>query len=132
MSDGAAAQWRALSPAVIELGISRADLVAFGLLCETLATAEECRQQIATAGYMIAAGKSGHRLHPAVPVMEHARSQAQALLTAFHLTPKSRIGVAEPKPRSAFGKDGRATVRGGDEKAADFWERFTKAPEDAA
>jgi P27 family predicted phage terminase small subunit len=131
LSDGAAAQWRALSPAVIELGISRCDLVAFALLCETLWTAEETRREIERDGYMIAAGKSGHRLHPSAPIMQAARVQAAALLTAFNLTPKSRIGITTPKPRSAFGRDGRATVRGADEKAAALWERFA-VPEDAA
>jgi P27 family predicted phage terminase small subunit len=94
LSDGAVAQWRALCPAVIELGISRCDLVAFALLCETLWTAEETRREIERDGYMIAAGKTGHRLHPSAPIMQAARAQAQTLLTQFHLTPRARVGTA--------------------------------------
>jgi P27 family predicted phage terminase small subunit len=125
LSDEAKNQWLALAPAVLAVGISQADFAAYALLCETLASAELARREIERDGMMIAAGKVGHKSHPAIGVMEHARVQAANLLDRFHLTPKSRIGTAPPKtPRSTFGKDGRATVREGDTATADFWNRF--------
>jgi terminase small subunit-like protein len=96
------------------------------LLAETLATAEQARLEVERDGFVIASGKSGHRSHPAIPVMEHSRTQAAALLDRFHLTPKSRVGAAPKGPTSVFGKNGRAVVHGSDAdaQAAEFWGRF--------
>ena len=52
-------QWRRLAPAVKETGaMTASDLIAFELLCRTLATAIEAEEIIADEGATIAAGHS--------------------------------------------------------------------------
>lgn len=103
MSKAAAAEWKSLMPMVIELGtISGADLRAFELLCVTLATATEAEETIKQEGLTVSAASGGTKAHPAIKVMECARSQAANLLRDFGLTPKSRAYVA-PAGRSAKG-----------------------------
>jgi P27 family predicted phage terminase small subunit len=97
LSDGAKREWRALAPAAWTIGtLTVADLVAFALLAETLATAEAARQTVAAEGFSVSTGDSGQKAHPAVGAMAAARGQARQLLDAFGLMPRSRQGLDVP------------------------------------
>jgi P27 family predicted phage terminase small subunit len=94
LSDRAKKEWRKLMPAVMAIGtISRCDLRAFQLLCETLATAVEAAELIEKEGMTILAGSGGRKAHPAIKVLEGARRHAGSLLESFGLTPRGRQSV---------------------------------------
>jgi P27 family predicted phage terminase small subunit len=100
----ATAIWRELSPVAVSLGTLRAaDLAGFRLLCETLATAAEATETVATEGLTIETA-NGQRKHPCVAVMETARAQARTLLAEFGLTPKGRQGV-DAAPATTVNED---------------------------
>lgn len=94
LSDRAKAEWDRVAPAVVGLGtLTSADLRAFELLAQTLATATEATEALATDGLSVRTGDGGLKPHPAVRIMETARMQARALLAEFGLTPRGRQGV---------------------------------------
>ena len=101
LSDETRKQWRRLAPAAKEAGtMTASDVIAFELLCRTLATAIEAEQIIADEGATIAAGSGGRKAHPALAMMATARAQATALLAQFGLTPRGRATVAPAPART--------------------------------
>ena len=100
LSAEARKQWRRLAHAAKETGaMTASDLIAFELLCRTLATAIEAEEIIAEEGATITAGGGGRKAHPALAMMATARAQAAALLAQFALTPRGRAAIA-PAPAS--------------------------------
>jgi P27 family predicted phage terminase small subunit len=100
LSGDAKAEWRCLAPAAVALGtLTKADLRAFGLLTEMLATAEAARRTVAAAGYTVPTADGGSKPHACVRIMETARGQAHRLLGDFGLTPRGRQGVDVVPPR---------------------------------
>jgi P27 family predicted phage terminase small subunit len=98
ISDDAKPEWKRLAPIAHRLGtLAEADLRAFELLCETLATERQARAEVASAGMTTATADGGLKPHPAVRIMETARAQAAALLANFGLTPRGRQSV-NPAP----------------------------------
>lgn len=96
LSAGASKEWAALAPVAISLGTLRpADLRAFELLCDMLATATEAAEIMRKEGMTLSTGSGGTRAHPAASVMKEARGQAARLLAEFGLTPKGRNYVAQ-------------------------------------
>jgi len=117
LSAGAAAEWRELAPAAVWLGtLAGTDLRAFALLTETLATEAAARAELAIGGMTVAmAGDGGGRKsHPAVRIMETARTQATRLLAEFGLTPRGRAGV----DTAPMGSPARATPPTGPDSKA--------------
>lgn len=101
LSKRAAAEWRRVGPAVVAIGtLSGADLRAFELLAQTLATESEARELLDRDGMTTATADGGMKPHPALRTMETARTQARALLADFGLTPKGRQGVDTAPPES--------------------------------
>lgn len=95
LSMEAAAEWRRLAPAAIAVGGFRgADLGAFELLVEMLATERKARAILATEGYTVPVLGGGCKTHPAVRIMETARRQAHQMLNEFGLTPRGREGLS--------------------------------------
>jgi P27 family predicted phage terminase small subunit len=78
--------------------LSEADLCAFELLCETLATVATARLAIERDGTATRTADGGLKPHPSVRIMETASAQAAALLREFGLTPKARTGVSVSPP----------------------------------
>lgn len=100
LSQGALVEWLALAPTAWEQGtLVDADLRAFSLLCEVLATETSARELIVQEGTTIDAGSGGKKAHPALKQMETARSQATRLLESFGLTPRSRTNVEIKPPK---------------------------------
>ena len=98
LSERARVEWRRLGPVAVALGtLTRADLRAFELLVETLATETTAREEVTASGYSVPTGDGGQKPHPAVRIMEEARRQSRALLSDFGLTPKGR-GTVKPAP----------------------------------
>ena len=100
LSEAAKAEWKALAPVAYRLGtLTRADVRAFCLLCECLATEHEARAIVAAEGLTV-----GTQTHPASRILATARQQSANLLKEFGLTPKSRTGVdlETEKPDSSF------------------------------
>jgi P27 family predicted phage terminase small subunit len=105
MSERAKAEWKRLMPVVIALGtMSRCDLRAFQLLCETLATATEAAELVAKQGMTIPTGSGGRKAHPALRVLADARRHAGTQLESFGLTPKGRQSV-DVLPANSPGRD---------------------------
>jgi P27 family predicted phage terminase small subunit len=97
LSDVARSEWERLAAAAHEIGtLTAADLRAFRLLCETLATAAEAQGVIGREGMTLPTGSGGTRAHPATKVLETARAQAARLLAEFGMTPRGRnyVGAA--------------------------------------
>jgi P27 family predicted phage terminase small subunit len=93
-------EWVQLAPRAVELGtLTEADLRAFALLCETLATEREAREIISKDGITLPTGGDGKKGHPAIRILETARTQAMRLFDAFGLTPKGRQHVPINPPR---------------------------------
>ena len=73
------------------------DLIALGLLCETLAEYLDARDTVARDGAtyeaVTEAGATMHRAHPAVAQRAEAASRVQSLLSEFGLTPSARAEV---------------------------------------
>lgn len=105
LSDMARAEWEALAPIAVAQGtLASADLRAFELLCETLATAAAAQATVAAEGLTIN-GAGTVRTHPAVKIQEGARAQATRLLIEFGLTPRARghvDAVAAPDRANPF------------------------------
>lgn len=98
LSDLARAEWRKLAPVAHGLRtLTSADLRAFELLCETLASETQAPEAIAREGISAPTRDGGAKPHPGVKIMETARAQAHRLLDDFGLTPKGRQGV-DTKP----------------------------------
>ncbi|BBK33770.1 P27 family predicted phage terminase small subunit [Stella humosa] len=94
LSDRAKVEWRKLAPVAVALGtLTLADLRAFELLAETLATEREARDTITREGMSTPTGDGGLKPHPAVRIMEAARNQACRLLDTFGMTPRGRGNV---------------------------------------
>ena len=109
LSEGAETEWRRLAPVAQRLGtLTQADLRAFELLCETLATEKVAQLAIAAEGMATATGEGGLKPHPAVRIMETARNQAARLLDAFGLTPKGRATVERAPSAADSGWEGLA------------------------
>lgn len=91
MSKHGCAEWNSLAKVAHQLGtLTAADLRAFELLCELLATERQARETIARDGMTVATAGGTVKPHPTVRTLENARRQATALLAAFGLTPKGR------------------------------------------
>lgn len=106
LSSAAARQeWEALMPTAVALGtVCRADLRAFEMLCETLASATELQEIIRADGLLIPCANGGKKPHPAQRSLETARTQAHKLMVEFGLTPKARNYVKRaPEPREESG-----------------------------
>ena len=98
LSAGAAQEWRRLAPVAHAAGtLTKADVCAFGMLCETLSTERQAREVIEREGMVTSTAAGGAKPHPAVRIMENARSQAVALLAQFGLTPRGRQSI-DPAP----------------------------------
>jgi P27 family predicted phage terminase small subunit len=100
LSPVARKEWQRLAPHLVKQGtMARADLRAFELLSEVLATSAQAQAVIAEQGLTI--GTDGSvRAHPAIKILEQARAQAIRLLGEFGLTPRAR-GHVEPAPPPA-------------------------------
>jgi P27 family predicted phage terminase small subunit len=111
LSTGARQEWLKLVPVAVELQtITRADLRAFELLCETNASVNELQAVVASEGLLIPAANGGKKANPAQRSLETARNQAHRLLCEFGLTPKSRNHVPkaeQPRKSGAFRSLGR-------------------------
>ncbi len=104
LSEEAKKQWKRLAPAAKGTGaMTASDLVAFELLCRTLATAIEAEAIIAEEGATVEGGGGGIKAHPALAMMATARAQATALLAQFGLTPRGRAAIA-PAPAAKENK----------------------------
>lgn len=102
LSPGAREEWLVLAPVATELGTLRpADLRAFELLCDMLATATEAAEAMRNEGMTVLNSGGGKRAHPAAGIMRESRAQAARLLEQFGLTPKSRAFVKAPPPPAA-------------------------------
>ncbi len=112
LSPRAKEEWRRVAPAVIGLGtLTTADLRAFELLAQTLATATEATELLAVSGLSCATADGGLKPHPCVRILETARTQAKALLADFGLTPRGRqsidihpFGDGTPNPFAKLGR----------------------------
>jgi len=94
LSQRASEEWRRLAPACVAIGtLTGADLTAFALLCETLASEREARETVAAEGLTTPTAGGGKKPHPAVRIAENARNQSVRLLEAFGLTPRGRQSV---------------------------------------
>lgn len=99
LSKEAKQEWQKLAPEAFTLGtLTQADLCAFALLCETLATEKDARAILKKDGLMLETGTGSQKGHPAIKVLETARGQAHRLLESFGLTPKGRLHVAIKEP----------------------------------
>jgi P27 family predicted phage terminase small subunit len=100
LSKGGISEWQVLAPIAHQLGtLCVADVQAFSMLCETLATERTARETVAIQGMTVPTLDGGRKSHPAVKVMETARGQALRLFTEFGMTPRSRNYVtAAPMP----------------------------------
>jgi P27 family predicted phage terminase small subunit len=98
-------EWRRLAPLIhAQRTLAAADLRAFELLCETLATGAMAQAAIAAGGLTVVT-PMGARAHPAVKIMEAARAGATRLLIEFGLTPRAREHVSaapDEAPGNAF------------------------------
>jgi P27 family predicted phage terminase small subunit len=104
LSERAQGEWKAVGKAAVGVGtLTQGDLRAFELLAVTLATEAEAREVIAAEGMTVNTGDGGKKPHPAVRMMETARTQAASLLAAFGLTPKSRQSI-DQAPQSQADK----------------------------
>jgi P27 family predicted phage terminase small subunit len=113
LSPRAAAEWRRLAPVAFALGtLAEADLRAFELLAETLATEAAARAVVEREGHAVPTAGGGAKPRPEVRVMETARVQAAKLLAEFGLTPRGRRGLDLPRPRGASGEDEDDFLRG--------------------
>ena len=102
MSPRARAEWRRIAPAVVGLGtLTTADLRAFEMLAQTLATATEAMETLEASGLSVPTADGGLKPHPCVRIMETARAQAKTLLSDFGLTPRGRQGVDTHPIRAA-------------------------------
>jgi P27 family predicted phage terminase small subunit len=98
LSEGAAEEWKRLAPVATKLGtLTAADLRAFELCCEMLATERRARSVVDREGLAVPTADGGRKGHPAVKVMETARAQAARLLGDFGLVPRGRMSI-DPAP----------------------------------
>ncbi len=109
MSEQAASEWLSLAPVAHELGVlSEADVRAFRLLCETLATATEAGKTLDSDGLLIEGLGGAKKHHPAIKVLENARQQSTRLFAEFGMTPKARSGklarARDTNPRRPGGR----------------------------
>jgi P27 family predicted phage terminase small subunit len=106
LSSRARAEWDRLAPVAHALGtLTEADLRAFELLTETLASEAEARETVACGGLAVPTRDGGLKPHPGVKIMECARAQAHRLLSDFGLTPRGRQGVDTTPPRKPTAAD---------------------------
>jgi P27 family predicted phage terminase small subunit len=101
LSAEAKKEWRLLAPIAHEFGmLTPADLRAFELLCETLATGRTADTTVRAEGMTLSTASGSRRAHPAIAVGRDARAAAARMLADFGLTPKGRMGI-DPAPRSS-------------------------------
>ena len=98
ISDRARQHWPELARLLADMGVlSDGDLIALGLLCETLCEwVEACRTveaEGATYACTTEAGATMVRAHPAVAQRADAARRVQSLLSEFGLTPSARAKV---------------------------------------
>lgn len=94
LSPNARIEWMALMPILVTAGTATpADLRAFEMLCEALATESELRATLKREGLTSRTADGGVKSHPAAKMLETARSQAHRLLGDFGLTPRGRQSV---------------------------------------
>ena len=98
LSDRAAQHWPDLADLLAGMGVLKdGDLIALGLLCETLAEYLDARDTVARDGAtyeaVTEAGATMHRAHPAVAQRADAARRVQSLLSEFGLTPSARAKV---------------------------------------
>ena len=116
LSSGARAEWIALAPAALAVGLTAADLRAFALLCECLATAGELAAVVRVAGCTLQSGESV-KAHPALAALASARKDAAGMLGRFGLDPRGRVSLptspapsATANPFAALGTSPRAAT----------------------
>ena len=91
LSCGAQEEWKRLAPLAQQLGtLTPTDVPAFCLLCETMATARQCWEEVRTQGYTLPLASGSRKPNPVCKTMETARMQASRLLQRFGLTPDAR------------------------------------------
>lgn len=98
VSDRARQHWPELARLLADMNVlGDGDLIALGLLCETLAEYLDARDTVARDGATYAAtteaGAVMHRAHPAVAQRNDAARRVQSLLSEFGLTPSARAKV---------------------------------------
>ena len=98
VSDRAAHHWPELARLLADMNVlGDGDLIALGLLCETLAEYLDARDTVARDGAtyeaVTEAGAVMHRAHPAVAQRADAARRVQSLLSEFGLTPSARAKV---------------------------------------
>ena len=99
VSDHARQHWPELADLLADMGVlGNGDLIALGLLCETLAEYLDARDTVAREGATYEAtteaGAVMYRAHPAVAQRNDAARRVQSLLSEFGLTPSARAKVA--------------------------------------
>lgn len=104
LSPGGAEEWRRVAPEAVRVGVTRADLRALAMLCETLATESDLRAVIEREGTTIEAGSGGRKSHPALAALAQARHQAHALLSDFGLLPRGRQSLPKKAPPASQNK----------------------------
>lgn len=98
VSDRARQHWPELAGLLASMGVlADGDLIALGLLCETLCEWIEARDTVARDGATYEAkteaGAVMFRAHPAVAQRADAARRVQSLLSEFGLTPSARAKV---------------------------------------
>lgn len=98
LSDRAAQHWPELSRLLTGMNVlGDGDLIALGLLCETLCEWIEACETVARDGATYEctteAGAVMYRAHPAVAQRADAARRVQSLLSEFGLTPSARAKV---------------------------------------
>ncbi len=102
LSERAAREWRRLAPLVVGLGtMTAADFPALELLAATMATAAHASETIELEGLSTTTADGSKKSHPALRVLERARSQARALLADFGLNPRARQSLDIHPPQGA-------------------------------
>lgn len=102
MTPAAKAIWSEMLPDLAERGdCSKSDLKVLSVLCDSLASYESVRQQLATEGETITNTQGNRVSHPLRYALTGERQIIIGLAVQFGMTPKSRPASDEDEPTAS-------------------------------
>jgi len=97
LGEEARREWRRIAPLLHRAGLlTEVDGVALGMMCEALAVYHQAKEAMGDEGLIVVSDKGNSYQHPALGIMNSARTDVLRWAREFGMTPaaRSRISVA--------------------------------------
>lgn len=95
LGEEARREWRRIAPLLHRAGLlTEVDVVALGMMCEALAVYHQAKEAMGNEGLIVVSDKGNSYQHPALGILNSARSDILRWAREFGMTPAARSRIS--------------------------------------